>query len=211
MVLARTGGYPRDVEKLGQRPESKHRSALLELEIAELYTRHSPGLKRFAEAIAAREEIQNDAVQETFLRYMVERRCGRSIANPKAWLFQTLRNFLLDRLKKASCRNEVTMGAVEALFPAVDADDPVERRQAAQAVASALTAREMECLTLRAQGMSYEEIGAALRIRPGTVGALLTRVHRKLGRDRSLSSLPPLTNRGGALCHLLWEAVADTS
>ena len=137
MVLARTGRYSRDVEKLGQRLASKHRSALLELEIAELYTRHSPGLKRYASAIAAREEIQNDAVQETFLRYMVERRCGRNIENPKAWLFQTLRNFLLDRLKKASCRNEVTIGAGEALFPAVDAEDPVERSQAAQAVASA--------------------------------------------------------------------------
>lgn len=45
-----------------------------------------------------------------------------------------------------------------------------------------LAPRELECVRLRIEGMRYDEIAAALDIRPGTVGALLARAVTKLRR-----------------------------
>ena len=62
-----------------------------------------------------------------------------------------------------------------------------ERAQMAKEISSVLTGREMECLRLRSDELSYEEIADILGVRPGTVSALLTRAHKKLlapGGDR---------------------------
>ena len=48
-----------------------------------------------------------DAVQEAFLRYFIERSYGRVIQNPRAWLYQLLRNYLTNRINSASAKREV--------------------------------------------------------------------------------------------------------
>jgi RNA polymerase sigma factor (sigma-70 family) len=66
----------------------------------------------------------------------------------------------------------------------------IERAQMAKRITSLLTVREMECLRLRSEELSYEEIADILGVRPGTVSALLTRAHKKLlapdGDNRTL-------------------------
>jgi DNA-directed RNA polymerase specialized sigma24 family protein len=54
--------------------------------------------------------------------------------------------------------------------------------QAAQRIAESLSERELECLRLRTEGLSYGEIGVAMQVRTGTVGALLARAHEKIRR-----------------------------
>ena len=155
----------------------------LEREVAALYAEHSTELYRFASQILRLQDGAGDAVQEAFLRYFAERKCGGSIENPRAWLFRVLRNYLMDRLDRAEVKREV---------PAEDADEPVDcahdpeemvaRAQTARQITGWMTGRELDCLRLRAEGFSYEEVAGALGIRSGTVGALLTRVHKKLDR-----------------------------
>jgi RNA polymerase sigma-70 factor, ECF subfamily len=41
-----------------------------------------------------------------------------------------------------------------------------------------LPERQRECLALRAEGLSYAEIAAALGVAPGSVGTLLARAER---------------------------------
>jgi DNA-binding CsgD family transcriptional regulator len=53
-------------------------------------------------------------------------------------------------------------------------------RQRASEIRRKLTSRELECLRLRAEGLSYAEIADELDIRLGTVGAMLARVNEKL-------------------------------
>jgi DNA-directed RNA polymerase specialized sigma24 family protein len=43
-----------------------------------------------------------------------------------------------------------------------------------------LSPREIECIRLRTEDLSYEEIAGVLGLRPGTVGALLARAHGKI-------------------------------
>ncbi len=163
------------------RPENRTASSELAAEVAGLYQLHAAGLLRYAAMLLCNHDTARDAVQEVFLRYFVERRYGRHIENPRAWLYQVLRNYGLDHLSAVAAKNHVASGAVEHL-PARghDPEQILRQSEITRDLASALTARESDCLRLRVQGLSYAEIGKALGVRSGTVGALLTRVHRKI-------------------------------
>lgn len=161
----------------------------LEQEIGELHRAHAAELLRFASTFCADEQTGHDAVQEAYVRYFVERRYGRTIANPRAWLYQVVRNYMLDRLKSAAVRQEVAMEQAASL-PARhrDPETMAQRSETARELAAVLTPRELACLRLRSEGLSYEEIGHELVISSGTVAALLARVHSKLrglGRQRT--------------------------
>lgn len=153
----------------------------LDREITEIYRGHADGLLRYAAGLSSRNEASRDAVQEAFLRYFIERRYGRAIGNSRAWLHQVVRNYLLDRLKSAAAQCEVAIVDLERL-PARqrNPEDLVRQAETAHKFASVLTRRELECVELRGEGLSYEEIARAMAVTPGTVGATLTHAHEKL-------------------------------
>jgi RNA polymerase sigma-70 factor, ECF subfamily len=181
-------------------------NGFLEAEVVAIYEQHSAELAAYAVSLGAGRDGARDAVQETFLRYFAERSYGRQIENPRAWLYRVLHNYILDRLGAASSRYEVSSaGLPEVPEPNRDPESRLRHSQTAQQVASELTPREMDCLRLRADEFSYDEIATVLGIRPGTVSALLTRAHKKLlssgpGEARGKSDTGPalwLLFRGG--------------
>ena len=156
----------------------------VERETAAAYHEYGAALLRYASLLIGNPEEARDAVQEIFMRFFVERRFGRVIENPRAWLYHVLRNYLLDRMKASPQRREVQGGDMQAV-PAEKQDNPEEilqNSQAAREIAASLSNREFVCLTLRGEGLSYAEIAEAMSIRSGTVGALLARAHNKLKR-----------------------------
>jgi RNA polymerase sigma-70 factor (ECF subfamily) len=161
-------------------PETSAHSEI-EREVVELYEAHAASLMRYATSLARGQAEANDAVQEAFLRYFVERRYGRQIEKPQAWLYQVLHNFLVSALARAASQSAAPSESIDSL-PGRESDPEAlaERSQRAQAIAESLTPREMDCLRLRTEGHSYAEIGCLLKIRSGTVGALLTRAYDKL-------------------------------
>ncbi len=153
----------------------------LEREVAAAYQEYSPELLRYAVSWTRDQQEAQDAVQEVFLRYFVERSYGRQIENPRGWLYQVLRNHLLDRARTAAATREVPSDDLEWVPDSSrDPERKMQRSQLAAAIAAAVTERELACLRLRSEGLCYEEIANRLGVRSGTVGALLTRVHRKL-------------------------------
>lgn len=153
----------------------------LEHEVSEIYREHAAGLLRYARMVARDGDEARDAVQECFLRYCLERRCGRTIDTPRAWLFQVLRNHLLTKWNSAAETREVGTEELDSLGDErSNPEQLADREQQARAIRQRLTGRELECLRLRAEGLSYAEIGKVLDIRSGTVGALLARVTEKL-------------------------------
>jgi len=175
----------------------------LEQEVAALYAEHAVRLLRYAETITRNRDMGKDAVQEVFLRYFAERRYGNSVENPRAWLYRVLHNHLLDRLDRAAMKYEVSAeGADEVLDECVDAEMRLEQTQTAQEIASRLTPRELDCLRLRVEGLSYQEIAQVLGVRPGTVSALLPRVYAKL-RDVAAEGISLSENTVGAIGLLL--------
>jgi RNA polymerase sigma-70 factor (ECF subfamily) len=150
-------------------------------EVEELYELYAADMLAYAESLAQGVCSAQDAVQECFLRYFTERSCGRNIENPRAWLYRVLRNYILDRLGASSAKLEVAIDrGLEKAGSAPGPVDLLEHAEAASQIAAMLSGREMECLRLRAQGCTYDEIAGILGIRIGTVSCLLTRVHKKL-------------------------------
>ncbi len=148
-----------------------------------LYTLHAPGLLRYALSMIADTGAAQDSLQEIFLRYFVARSEGQQFLDPKAWLFRVLRNHLLDTLKSSSVKNEIAMDKIDE--PRDGWNDPerhYHRAEMARDLARVLAPRELECVRLRAEGLSYDEIAQVLDLRQGTVGATLARAHKKVRR-----------------------------
>jgi RNA polymerase sigma-70 factor (ECF subfamily) len=183
----------------------------LEREVGDLHSLYAGALMRFASTFMPDEGACRDSVQEGFLRYFVERRYGRCIENPRAWLYQAVRNQMLDRLKSAATWHEVAVQEAEHL-PAKQRDPQVlaERKETAREIAAALSRRELECLRLRSEGLSYQEIGETLLISSGTVAALLGRVHVKLRGLGSGGRGWTFAGAQEALRYLVLEALPDS-
>lgn len=151
--------------------------------MSSLYTLHAAGLLRYAVSIIADTGAAQDALQEIFMRYFVARSEGQQFLDPRAWLFRVLRNHLLDTLKSSSVKNEIAIDKIDE--PHDGWNDPerrYHRTEMARDLARVLAPRELECVRLRAEGLSYDEIAHVLDLRQGTIGATLARAHKKVRR-----------------------------
>ena len=153
----------------------------IEQEIASLYELEAPGMLRYAVKVAGNQATAQDALQEAFFRFFIARSAGQLIQSPRAWLFRVIRNYLLDQ-KKSPLRNEVALdsalGVPSPFQPVESAHDRSDLLRRTMEIG--LSARETECVRLRAEGLRYEDIGDVLGVRMGTVGALLARAHEKI-------------------------------
>jgi RNA polymerase sigma-70 factor, ECF subfamily len=152
----------------------------LEGEVVRLYESIFGGLFRYAMTIAGDKDVAQDGVQECFLRYVIARREGKPILNDRAWLYRVLRNRLLDIRKSSAVSNSVRIEeAAEYPDSRHGPEDQFRSVELSQSLRALLTARELECLQLRMDGLRYQEIAEVLRIRPGTVAAILARALNK--------------------------------
>ena len=153
----------------------------IEQEVAAAYEAYADGLYRYALSILRQPEDARDALQEAFLRYFLQRNCGGQVDLPRAWLYRVLRNYLIDQLDMACHRHEIP-GSNTDQFQS-DGHDPetlTYRSQVAQQIRSILSDRELNCLLLRTEGLSYAEIAEVMSLKVGTVGAYLAHIQKKL-------------------------------
>jgi len=162
----------------------------IEQEVVRLYQQHAAALSRYAVSFAQDHDGARDAVQEVFLRYFTERRDGREIGNPRAWLYHVLRNCLLDWHR--SHREVIAEDLDHMPGSQQNPERILQRSEIARELEALLSDREFECLRLRTEGMDYAEIGEAMGIRTGTVGALLTRAQKKIRRSAEGDQSSPL-------------------
>ncbi len=157
--------------------------ALLEDEVTELYRSTAGRLLGYAMVLAGNASVAQEAVQEAFLRYYVERAKGELQSGSGRWLFRVTRNYILDQHKSSSARTSVSLD--QALTYGDERQSPhalLERSEAITQALRILSPREIECLQLRSDGFTYQEIGDILEIESGTVGSLLTRAGKKIRR-----------------------------
>lgn len=145
--------------------------------------------RRFAGAEA--EDVAQD-VFATFSRNPIADR-----AHARAWLHRAAVHRSLTLLRAAQRRDarERKHAALEAATPRgpLDPSGAMERRELSEAVRAALAAlpeRYATVLALRAAGLSYKELGAALGVTTNAIGTLLIRAEAALRKE--LSSDPSL-------------------
>ena len=173
----------RQVESLGQLS-----LAAIAAEVSDLYQDQAAALIRYATSYAGDPESARDAVQDSFIRYLELRRAGIELKEPKAWLTRVVKNRLIDMNRRESRQDEVDAATAHGLTwydPAANSGQ-LEAIQLWQLIGTAVSPKELACLRLRADGLSYAEISRALGVQPGTVSMLLTR-----GREKAATLLQP--------------------
>ena len=136
--------------------------------LEELVTKHENTLYRAALAILGDAQEAEDAVQETYLRYLEKCPKFKDENHEKAWLLKVTANRC-----KSVLRQRRRHPAVELLdvYPAPDSDT----RELVEAVLELPANQRAAVHLFYYEGYSTEEIAAILGQRPGTVRSHLSR------------------------------------
>jgi RNA polymerase sigma-70 factor (ECF subfamily) len=152
----------------------------LQREVCALYEDHGPALLRYANAMSLNTETARDAVQEAFLRYYTHRSASAVVDTPRAWLYKFIFHYIVDMGNEP---NVSLNAAARTADPSYGPQENAEASSLNDRFEDILSPRELSCVRLRAEGLSYDEIGHVMNIRIGTVGALLARAVRKIKKD----------------------------
>jgi len=149
--------------------------------VANLFDLHAAGLYRLALAMLHDSDAAQDIVQEAFLRLLAHIQTGGTLPNARGWLYTVAAHACRDRQRRIG--RWLPWMAERDTRRAADSPD---RRDGPLAVLDAirsLTPRDRLLIALRAQGLSYQEIGEASGIRYTSVGTLLARALDSLQRE----------------------------
>jgi RNA polymerase sigma-70 factor, ECF subfamily len=160
---------------------------LLQAEVVALFDEMRDSLLRYLLCFSVPVHDGEEIVQEVFLLLFQHLQNGKSRENLRGWLFGAARNFALKwhRNNRTHLYRSVPFEEDLAGLPTANTANPEEqacRRQrqlTLWAVVRALPERDQMCLSLRAEGLRYREIGEAMGISLGSVAASLA---RSLGR-----------------------------
>lgn len=101
------------------------------------------------------------------------------------WLYRTSVRMALNELRSTARRgrHESLAETPPSAATPEQARATAEEREHVRAVLAALDARQAELLALRAAGLRYEELAAALHLNPGSVGTLVSRAQRAFRKE----------------------------
>lgn len=152
-----------------------------------LFNQCGPSLLRYVASFGLGVEATEDVVQEAFLLLFRHLRFGRPRINLKGWLFQVAHNLALRQRRRTRQRPDDGPLDESVLVRQIDpSPDPetviaqTERRRRLQSVLHALPERDQRCVFLRAEGLRYREIAAALGMSLGAVAKSLARAMSRL-------------------------------
>jgi RNA polymerase sigma-70 factor (ECF subfamily) len=160
----------------------------LEAEVIAVFDQMHDRVFRYVLSTGVPVDDAEEIVQEVFLALFQHLQRGKSRRNLRAWVFQVAHNLAvkhyLGRVRER--RNLVDPGVdlTENSFVdrAPNPEDQVSNNQSQarlQSVFRALPVQDRECLSLRAEGLTYREIG---RILDMSLGAVALSIGRSLAR-----------------------------
>jgi RNA polymerase sigma-70 factor (ECF subfamily) len=153
-----------------------------------LFDECGPALRRYIRSFGLSPAATEDLIQEIFLALFRHLLLGRADTNLKGWLFQVAHNLSLKHRQKVQ-RRARTEDAWDAALLETFADgaaNPEEqllddaKSQALAGILDTLPERERRCVFLRADGLTYREIGRTLGISLGSVANSLVRAFARL-------------------------------
>lgn len=158
------------------------RTPLLEETIVELYATMRVPLLSYAYQVVGSTGEAEDLVQVAFLRLFDQLRRHEPIQNLRSWLYRVVHNLAIDHLRRQGKEDSavsewVTHRTLENA-PHSAEHDLIQRQRIAGSL-ELLNLREKRCLMLRAEGLSYKEIGDVLSISAKAVSVYLARGLKK--------------------------------
>ena len=144
-------------------------------------TYHDP-LVRFLTRRLGDRDWAEEVAQETFVRAMRQ----ETITSERSWLFAVAANLVRDEARRdARHRRRLELlheqsKADAVVEPEATSMERAEERALARQAVDALAERDRDALLMREEGLSYDEIAAALDLSAGSVGTTLSRARRRL-------------------------------
>jgi RNA polymerase sigma-70 factor (ECF subfamily) len=148
-----------------------------------LYERYERQLHGFLCAQLGDPAEAEDVFHEAFLAVLRARGERAELRSFKAWLFGVARNLCLNRARSRRRADRALASA--ALEPAPSATGPGHDPAALRAAVTRLPPALAEVYTLRASGLSYEELSAVLEVPIGTVKSRIHEMVRRLREEMS--------------------------
>jgi len=164
--------------------ENQRKSKRLEEQVVELYATMRPTLLGYAYHIVGSTGEAEDLVQSAFLKLFDQLKRNAQILNLRSWLYRVVHNLAIDHGRRKGIQDSTNTEwlAHRGLTAAVySAEDDLIRQQRIALSLKGLNERERQCLMLRAEGLSYVEIGNVLGISQKAVGVYLARGLKKFG------------------------------
>jgi len=183
MVLERT---ERELVEACQRGEREAFRALFEMHRDRVYS--------IALRFSGDESAAMDIAQDTFVKLFAAIGEFRGAAAFQTWIFRLVVNSCFDHRRRAKRMAPLAEGLLSTLRASADALGDLLRREVSATVREAIERLSpplrMAVVLRYTEGLSYEEIAAALNCTPGTVASRLNRAHKAL--ERKLAHLGDL-------------------
>lgn len=150
--------------------------------VVDLYVKLRPSLFGYIYSVVDSTTDSEDLVQVAFMKLFDELNRGSEIRNARGWLYGVAHNLAINHLRVRRTRENLGLDAlVELEATQTSAEEEVIRRQAIEQALGKLNERERHSLMLRAEGLSYQEIGEVLEISAKSVSVYLARGLKKFG------------------------------
>jgi RNA polymerase sigma-70 factor (ECF subfamily) len=177
--------FPAGVSTIG----SSAKPSEVECAVIHLFEEFRNPLLRYVISLGLSLHDGEEVIQEVFLALFRHLKQGKSRRNLRGWVFRVAHNLALKQ-QMANKKALVTLDSDEGVAQRQPDATPNPEEQAAsgqrlarmQAVLRALPEQDRCCLSLRAEGLRYREIAAALGISLGAVSIALTRSLTRMGR-----------------------------
>jgi RNA polymerase sigma-70 factor (ECF subfamily) len=147
-----------------------------------LFNTYHATLVRFLTRRLGDRDWAEEIAQETFVRALRQ----ETIVSERSWLFAVASNLVRDEARRdARHRRRLELlreqsKADSVVEPEVTSMERAQERAMARRAVEALAERDRDALLMREEGLSYEEIAAALELSVGSVGTTLSRARRRL-------------------------------
>lgn len=162
--------------------DSPRRSEQLEESVVELYATMRLSLLGYAYQIVGSTGEAEDLVQMAFLKLFDQMKRKARILNVRSWLYRVIHNLAIDHIRRKGIHETAVAGWLSNRnlneTARTTEDDLIQHERIAQSL-EMLNERERYCLTLRAEGLTYQEIGEVLGISHKAVSVYLSRGLKK--------------------------------
>ncbi len=173
--LSRVFGF----EQTGDQRKSQE----LEETLVELYASMRPSLIGYAYQVVGSTGDSEDLVQVAFLKLFDHLKRNAKILNVRSWLYRVVHNLAIDHIRRRGAHDSAVAGWVAERTMAertTSAENELIQQQKVADCMALLNDRERQCLTLRAEGLSYQEVGEVLGISHKSVSVYLVRGLKKV-------------------------------
>jgi RNA polymerase sigma-70 factor, ECF subfamily len=170
-----------------EQADNQRKSRRLEEQVVELYATMRPTLLGYAYHVVGSSGEAEDLVQSAFLKLFDQLKRNAQILNLRSWLYRVVHNLAIDQARRKGIQDSTNtewLAHRTLTEPVQSAEDDFIRRQRIALSLKGLNERERQCLMLRAEGLSYAEVGEVLGISQKSVSVYLARGLKKFGGAR---------------------------